>query len=92
VQDGAGNTGSGTTSSPNFTIDTARPTATLALSDTALRIGDTATLTVTFSEAVTGFSNADLSLANGTLTAVGSSDGGVTWTATFTPTAGVTDA
>ncbi|WP_256676679.1 Ig-like domain-containing protein, partial [Pseudomonas sp. PICF6] len=29
--------------------------------------------------------------ANGTLSAVSSSDGGLTWTATFTPALGVTD-
>jgi Ca2+-binding RTX toxin-like protein len=40
---------------------------------------------------VTGFSNADLTIANGTLTDVSSSDGGITWTATLTPNAGVTD-
>ncbi|WP_370659456.1 Ig-like domain-containing protein [Massilia psychrophila] len=30
-------------------------------------MGDTALLTITFYEAVTGFTNADLTLANGTL-------------------------
>jgi hypothetical protein len=69
-----------------------RPTAGIILSDYALRVGETATLTVTFSEAVSGFTNADLTIANGTLTAVSSSDGGITWTATFTPTASVEDA
>ncbi|PMZ30123.1 glycosyl hydrolase, partial [Pseudomonas sp. GW247-3R2A] len=39
-----------------------------------------------------GFSNADLTIANGTLSAVSSSDGGITWTATFTPTVSVNDA
>ncbi len=92
VADAAGNTGTGTTDSGNFTIDTARPTATLAISDAALKAGETATVTITFSEAVTGFTNADLTIPNGTLTAVSSSDGGTTWTATFTPTAGTTDA
>ncbi|PMZ55474.1 flagellar hook-length control protein FliK, partial [Pseudomonas sp. GW247-3R2A] len=48
-------------------------------------------VTITFSEAVSGFSNADLTIANGTLSNVSSSDGGVTWTATFTPTVDVTD-
>ena len=43
-------------------------------------------MTITFSEAVSGFTNADLAIANGTLTAVASSDGGITWTATFTAT------
>ncbi len=72
--------------------DSTPPTATITLSDTALRIGETATVTITFSEAVTGFSNADLTIANGTLSAVSSSDGGITWTATFTPSANISDA
>ncbi|MDN3222024.1 Ig-like domain-containing protein, partial [Pseudomonas nunensis] len=91
VTDIAGNTGTGTTNSANFTIDTVLPTATIVVADTALNIGETSLVTVTFSEAVTGFSNADLTIANGTLTAVSSSDGGITWTATFTPTSAVTD-
>jgi len=92
VADLAGNAGSGTTDSNNYALDTARPTATIVLSDSVLKPGETAQVTITFSEAVTGFSNADLSVANGTLSAVSSSDGGLTWTATFTPTLGVTDA
>ncbi|PBJ20702.1 BNR/Asp-box repeat protein [Pseudomonas sp. ACN8] len=92
VTDLAGNTGTGTTNSANFTIDTVLPTATIVVADTALNVGETSLVTITFSEAVNGFSNADLSIANGTLSAVSSSDGGVTWTATFTPTASITDA
>ncbi len=46
--------------------------------------GDPATVTVTFSEAVTGFANDDLTVENGTLTAVSSADGNRTFTATFT--------
>jgi uncharacterized repeat protein (TIGR02059 family) len=86
------NAGTGSTNSNNFTIDTQRPTATISLNDTALRVGETATATFTFSEAVTGFSNADLTIANGTLSSVSSSDGGTTWTATFIPTSGITAA
>ncbi|MGF6516397.1 hypothetical protein ABH912_003863 [Pseudomonas sp. BT76 TE3572] len=92
VADIAGNAGSGTTNSANFTIDTVLPTATIVVADTTLKIGETSLVTITFSEAVTGFSNADLTIANGTLTAVSSSDGGITWTATFTPTTSITDA
>ncbi|MGY2682839.1 Ig-like domain-containing protein [Pseudomonas tolaasii] len=92
VTDLAGNTGTGTTSSPNYTIDTVLPTATIIISDNALKIGETSLVTITFSEAVTGFTNADLTIANGTLSAVSSSDGGITWTATFTPTTSITDA
>ncbi|MFJ4192952.1 Ig-like domain-containing protein [Pseudomonas sp. NPDC089534] len=92
IADLAGNAGSGTTNSNNYAIDTARPTATIVVADTALKIGETSLVTITFSEAVTGFTNADLTIANGTLSAVSSSDGGITWTATFTPTANITDA
>ncbi|AZC34584.1 Ig-like domain-containing protein [Pseudomonas chlororaphis] len=91
IADLAGNTGSGTTNSGNYVINTAHPTATIVVADNALRIGETSLVTITFSEAVTGFTNADLTIANGTLTAVSSSDGGITWTATFTPTASITD-
>ncbi|MBN6716342.1 DUF4347 domain-containing protein [Pseudomonas capsici] len=91
VADLAGNTGTGTTSSGNFTIDTIQPTATIVVADSALAIGETSLVTITFSEAVTGFTNADLAVENGTLSAVSSSDGGVTWTATFTPTTGIAD-
>ncbi|TMU80382.1 DUF4347 domain-containing protein [Pseudomonas fluorescens] len=92
VADLAGNTGTGTMDSNNYAIDTLRPTATIVVADTALKIGETSLVTITFSEAVSGFTNADLSIANGTLTNVSSADGGITWTATFTPTSSITDA
>uniref|UniRef100_UPI002117D247 Ig-like domain-containing protein n=1 Tax=Cohnella sp. WQ 127256 TaxID=2938790 RepID=UPI002117D247 len=92
VQNAAGKTGAGTTDSNNYAIDTSRPTATIVVADTSLTIGETSLVTITFSEAVTGFTNADLTIANGTLSAVSSSDGGITWTATFTPSASITDA
>jgi hypothetical protein len=92
IADLAGNAGTGTTNSGNFTINTVAPTATIVVADNSLTIGETTTVTITFSEAVSGFNNADLTIANGTLTAVSSSDGGITWTATFTPTSNITDA
>ncbi|MBC3953388.1 Ig-like domain-containing protein, partial [Pseudomonas folii] len=85
VADFSGNAGAGITNSGNYAIDTARPTATIAMSDSALSVGETSLVTITFSEAVTGFTNADLAVPNGTLSAVTSSDGGITWTATYTP-------
>ncbi|VVN40314.1 hypothetical protein PS664_05370 [Pseudomonas fluorescens] len=91
IVDGAGNTGSGTTDSNNYAVDTLRPTATIVVADTALSVGETSLVTITFSEAVSGFDNSDLNVANGTLSAVSSSDGGITWTATFTPALGVSD-
>jgi len=68
------------------------PTATIVMSDTALKIGETSLVTITFSEAVSGFDLSDISVANGALSNLTSSDGGVTWTATLTPTAGINDA
>ena len=91
ISDLAGNAGRGVTNSANYAVDTEVPTATIVVADSALKVGDTSLVTITFSEAVNGFSNADLSIANGTLSNVSSSDGGITWTATFTPTANVTD-
>ncbi|MDC7717522.1 DUF4347 domain-containing protein, partial [Vogesella sp. DC21W] len=91
VVDLFGNAGSGSTDSNNYAIDTTRPTASIVVADTALAIGETSLVTITFSEAVTGFTNADLTVANGTLSAVSSSDGGITWTATLTPSANVSD-
>jgi hypothetical protein len=91
VIDGGGNVGAGAIDSNNYSIDTLRPTATIVVADAALAVGETSLVTITFNEAVTGFTNANLIIANGTLTTVSSSDGGVTWTATLTPTAGITD-
>ena len=92
VTDVAGNAGSGSTDSNNYAVQTLRPTASIVVADTALKVGETSLVTITFSEAVTGFTTADLTVTNGTLSAVSSSDGGITWTATLTPSAGVTDA
>jgi hypothetical protein len=89
--DAAGNTGTGAIASANYAIDTARPAASIVLSDTALKAGDTSTVTITFSEAVSGLTVADFTVDNGTLADLATIDGGVTWTATFTPTADVTD-
>jgi hypothetical protein len=89
VSDSAGNSGTGATDSNNFIIDTQRPTATVVVANSALSVGQTTTVTITFSEAVSGFTNSDLSVANGTLSALSSSDGGKTWTATLTPTANI---
>ena len=60
------------------------------VADTALQAGETTLVTFTFNEAVSGFTNADLTVENGTLSPVSSSNGGVTWTATFTPSANIT--
>lgn len=64
---------------------------TINLSDTLLAVGETAQVTITFSSAVGGLENGDLTVEKGSLTEVSTADGGVTWTATFTPTPGIED-
>lgn len=78
--------------SHTVSIDTLAPAASIVVTDTALKAGETSQVTITFNEAVTGFTNADLAIANGAMTDVASTDGGITWTATFTPAADTTDA
>jgi len=52
-----------------------------------LRAGQTSLVTITFSEPVTGFTAADLTVPHASLGALSSPDGGVTWRATLTPDA-----
>ncbi len=80
-----------TANSANFSVDTVTPPLTITLDDTALAAGETATVTFTFNDAVTGFDNSDITVEGGTLSAVTSADDGITWTATFTPTADISD-
>lgn len=81
-------------SEETITIDTEAPTLTSAIfTDSDLSIGETSVVTFTFSEVITGFSNDDLTIPNGTFGGeVSSSDGGTTWTATFTPTDDIEEA
>lgn len=90
--DVAGNAGVTSAKSTPYAVDSKAPTATVVVDKTALKAGETALVTVTFSEAVTGFNNADLSVQGGSISTVNSTDGGKTWTATFTPTASVESA
>src|SRR5690606_13122322 len=66
--------------------------ASIVVDDTALKAGETTTVTITFSEAVSGLTTTDFTASNGTLSNLSSGDGGITWTATFTPSANFTDA
>lgn len=87
VADVAGNAGAGVVTSVPLTVDTVAPTATLRLA--AARVTGPTTLTVTFSEPVTTLTLAHLRATRGSLSALATPDGGLTWTATFTPDAGV---
>src|SRR5262249_25185088 len=75
----AGNQGSG--GSYDVTIDTLNPTvASITIVDTnangTVSLGETAIVTITFSEKVTGFSNSDVSVSGGTIDTLVSGDGG----------------
>ncbi|WP_447749035.1 DUF4347 domain-containing protein [Pseudomonas nicosulfuronedens] len=64
----------------------------IAFTDNNLKIGETAQVTFTFNTAVTGFTIGDLTVPNGVISGLGTSDGGLSWTGTFTPNASTTDA
>lgn len=91
LTDLAGNPGTGSAISNVYSVGTTAPTAVVTLSDAVLRAGTTSTVTIAFSEAVSGFTVADLTAGLGTLSGPSSTDGGVTWTATLTPTADAED-
>jgi hypothetical protein len=100
VSDLAGNSMTNTTipsgssnmfSSKVIVIDTIPPTIiSFTMSDYALKIGDTSYVYIEFSEAVTNFSNSNVTIPNGTLSTLTTSDGGINWTAIYTPKSNIT--
>ena len=70
------------------TEDTELPTVAVTGNSPTLKAGQTDTITFTFSEAVTGFDNADVSVTGGTLGTI-TQVNATTFTAVFTPAAGV---
>jgi hypothetical protein len=96
IRDAAGNnatlTHSAVSANTSYKVDTQAPSVnTFTLSDTALKVGETATVTLVFSEAVASFSAADITAPSGALATMSTSNN-VTWTGTFTPTANRDDA
>ncbi|MCW8177911.1 hypothetical protein D8B25_21890, partial [Verminephrobacter aporrectodeae subsp. tuberculatae] len=87
VMDVAGNAGVGTATVPglSYSVDNTVPTATITLSDNRLAAGETAEVTIAFSERVTGFELEDLAVGNGTLSNLRANADARTWTATLTP-------
>lgn len=69
-------------------LDTTPPTLVITTNNSNLGVGDTAAITFTWSEIVTGFANDDITTTGGTLSTISGS--GTTYTATFTPTASST--
>lgn len=65
------------------------PTATIAVTPNQLGNGQTATVTITFSEAVTGFTSSDLGFTNAILSTLTTPDN-VTYSAILTAASGVT--
>ncbi|MGE6295595.1 retention module-containing protein, partial [Aeromonas media] len=84
--DAAGNSATAT-DSEGYSVDITAPSVVVDLVDDKLTVGETSEVTFTFSEKVTGFELADLTVVGGTVTGLISSDGGKTWSATFTPDA-----
>ena len=87
------------THNAEYKVDTTAPfVSSFTLDDTELTVGETATVTLVFSDTVLEFSSsADIDVANldngsasGTLSTMTSSDN-ITWTGTFTPTANTED-
>ncbi|EPN8460490.1 Ig-like domain-containing protein [Vibrio cidicii] len=85
-RDAAGNTSS--TASTTITLDNSAPSIGISSDKTALKVGETATLTFTLSESATDFAEADVTVVGGTLSNFAGS--GTSYTATFAPTADTT--
>ena len=82
--DVAGNNG-GAATQPTLAIDMIAPTVTLASFVAAVKVGETATITASFSEAVTGFTVDDFVSAAGTFSHFVTTDSSH-YSALFTPT------
>jgi len=86
--DAAGNLGTGG-ALPTITVDTVAPSLTIDTSTSSLKVGETATITFTFSEVPASFTLGDISVANGTVGNFVISADLLVYTATFTPQAGL---
>ncbi len=86
--DAAGNQG-GAGTTPSISIDTLAPTLAITSDLASLTVGQTATITFTFSEVPVGFAMADVNVTGGTLGALSATADSKIFTAIFTPTAGV---
>ncbi|MGE0330208.1 MAG: Ig-like domain-containing protein, partial [Ramlibacter sp.] len=98
IKDAAGNAGTLTLAAPGaanslgnnkaLAIDSTAPTVAITSNVAAVKIGETATLTFTFSEAPTGFAVGDITATSGTLSGFAVTGDAKVYTATYTPTAG----
>jgi hypothetical protein len=90
VSSGGQTPGGGNGPNPGGGGDTTAPTATIGLANSSLKAGEITTVTVTFSEAVSGLDLSDFSAQNGTLSDLATTDN-VTWTLKLTPNANTED-
>ncbi|MEJ8857636.1 Ig-like domain-containing protein, partial [Variovorax robiniae] len=84
--DAAGNNG-GAGTTPTIAIDTRAPTVAITSNVAAVKAGQTALITFTFSEAPTGFTTSDIAVSGGAVTGLAVTADPKVYTATFTPTA-----
>ena len=71
--------------SNRYAIDTKRPVvSSFTIDDGSLKAGESANVTLVFSEAVRGFLSEDVTARNGSLSVMTSTDN-ITWTGVFTP-------
>ncbi|MFM5587108.1 Ig-like domain-containing protein [Aeromonas rivipollensis] len=84
--DAAGNSTTAT-DTEGYSVDTQGPSVLVNIVDDKLTVGETSPVTFTFSEKVQGFELDDLTVVGGIVTGLTTSDGGKTWSATFTPDA-----
>ncbi len=82
--DAALNTGVGDDSA-NYAVDTIEPTVTVTMDDAALNVGDTSTVTFTFSEAPTGFTTEDVTVGTGSIGVINTTNP-LIQTVIYTPT------
>ncbi|KJR37758.1 Ig-like domain-containing protein, partial [Vibrio sp. S234-5] len=85
--DTAGNPNSAATQSVQV-VDTALPSIGISSDKSALKVGETATITFTLSESSSDFAADDITVTGGSLS--GFTGSGTSYTATFTPTANTT--
>ncbi|AXT55929.1 T9SS C-terminal target domain-containing protein [Aquimarina sp. AD1] len=75
-----------------FLGDLTPPTVNISLSDVALTMGETSTITFTFSEVPVGFTSADVTVQNGVLSGFMVTANLAIYTGLFTPTPNIQDA
>src|SRR5205823_2089829 len=91
VTDAAGNENSATATSNNDPNDTRLHSTHMLIAYTVLTIGDDSPVTIPFLEALSELTTPDSFPTRRSSDRLSTSDGGITWTATLTPTASIED-